>query len=286
MTVPPVGPTFSDIDKPETAPAEQRMVRVQMPARKPYVTYAILGITIFVYLLQELNRIGIAREPFMALANLIFGAENMSVLLSNGWGSDLPVLVGAKINDLIIEGQLWRLLTPALLHGSIMHVGANMYSLFVLGTRIEQFYGHKRFLALYLLGAVGGNVLSFLLSDGISVGASTAIFGLIAAEAVFAYQNRTVFGPQARAMLNNTIFLIVLNLFIGFSSQIIDNWGHLGGLALGLLFAWFAGPKLEVIYGYPEYSLEDRRSSVTVWSVAIVLLLLLAGVVFYVLQTA
>lgn len=283
MTIPSEDPAFQGADTP-APPQAQRMVPVHMPPHKPYVTYAILGVTIFVYLLQEITRIGIAREPFIALGNLIFGTAEMNILLGNGWGSDLPVLLGAKINELIVEGQFWRLLTPALLHGSLMHIAANMYSLFILGTRIEQFYGHKRFLALYLLGALGGNVLSFLFSDGISVGASTAIFGLIAAEAVFAFQNRAVFGPQARAMLNNTIFLIILNLFIGFSSARIDNWGHLGGLAMGLVFAWFAGPSLEVVFNYPHYELADRRTSATIWSIAILLFLLLAGVVIAIIQ--
>jgi rhomboid protease GluP len=262
------------------------MVRVEMPHSRPIVTYAILGVTLFVFLLQELNRMGILQEPLLALTRLVFGAENLPAILRNGWGNDLLVLLGGKINDLIVEGQVWRLLTPALLHAGMVHVGANMYSLFVLGRSIEQFYGHWRFLALYVLAALGGNVLSFLLSDGISVGASTAIFGLIGAQGVFAFQNRGVFGSQARNMLNNTIFLIMLNLFIGFSSQVIDNWGHLGGLALGLLFAWFAGPRLALIYNYPKYGLEDQRAPVTVMTVAVVLFLLLAGVVFFVIQAA
>ena len=281
--------SFSTQSPPEqTGPRleqeQPRMVAVRPPVGRSLVTYAILGITIFVYILQELNRMGIAREPFLALSRLVFGQENLLALLANGWGEALPLLLGGRISEFIIAGQYWRLLTPALLHGSLQHIGANMISLFIIGQRMETFYGHRRFLGLYILSAIGGNVLSFLLTPGISVGASTAVFGLIAAEGVFAFQHRSLFGPQAREMLNNIMFLLILNLGIGLWSPYIDNWGHLGGLLVGLAFAWFAGPRLRVGYRHPDYVLEDQRSPASVWLVSAVVLLLLVLVVFFVIR--
>jgi rhomboid protease GluP len=275
----PAAPANRPPDPLEAAGQQPRMVPIRMPTGKPYVTYTILALTLLMYALQELNRIGIAREPFLALANLMFGAQGTRDLLAGGWGTDLPILVGGKINELIIEGQLWRLLTPALLHASLIHVGANMYALFIIGPRLERFYGHSRFLGLYLLGALGGNVLSFLLTPNLSIGASTAIFGLFAAEGVLAFQNREVFGQQARAMVTNILYLLAINLFIGLSVPAVDNWGHLGGLVAGLLFAWFAGPRLEVTYNYPEYELVDQRSPAMAALIGVVLFLLIAGVV-------
>ncbi|NLG95941.1 MAG: rhomboid family intramembrane serine protease [Chloroflexi bacterium] len=252
-----------------------RSVPVQIQPVRPRVTYILLAVTVFVYILQELTRIGIAREPFIALSQLIFGDELLQALLRNGWGEDILVLLGGKITPLIEIGQVWRLFTPALLHASLVHIAFNMYALFVIGPSLESFYGHWRFLALYVLGAFGGNVLSFYLSAGTSVGASTAIFAMVAAQGVFLYQNRQILGPRARAMLSNVIFIIVINLFLGLSPG-IDNWGHMGGLITGLAFAWFAGPQLSVNYTGFGYQLTDQRSMTAVWSTGILLALALA----------
>jgi rhomboid protease GluP len=264
--------------QPDAQPGA-RYVSIKRPTGRPIVTYIILGVTIFVYILQELTRMGIAREPFLALGQLVFGQQLLQELLTQGWGDSLLTLLGGKITSLIEAGQYWRLITPVLLHASLVHIGFNMYALFAIGPSLESYYGHKRFLALYLLTGFGGNLLSFLLSSGISVGASTAIFGLVAAEGVFIYQNRKIFGPQARAMLSNVVMVVIINLVLGLSPG-IDNWGHLGGLITGLLFGWFAGPQLEVTYNYPDYELVDQRSPVVAWVTAVVLFFILIGVVF------
>jgi rhomboid protease GluP len=206
------------------------------------VTYALIGITIAFYLLQ----VG---------SVIVFGYP------SSFTNMDWLELFGARINDLIRAGQVWRFLTPALLHGSITHIFFNMYALFSLGNNLERYFGHGRFLLLYALGAFAGNVASFLFTDGYySVGASTAIFGLIGAEGVFLYQNRTLLGSQARQALGNIIFVAVVNLFIIGSLPFIDNWGHIGGLLGGLMFTSLAGPLWEVETSMFGYTLDDRRS--------------------------
>ena len=86
-------------------------------------------------------------------------------------------MLGAKVNELILAGQVWRLITPILLHASILHIGFNMYALFVIGPQLERFYGHGRFLLLYLIAGFTGNVLSFVLSPNPSLGASTSVLG-------------------------------------------------------------------------------------------------------------
>jgi rhomboid protease GluP len=95
-------------------------------------------------------------------------------------------------------------------------------------------------------------------SEANSLGSSTAIFGLLAAQGVFLYSNREIFGGSARRALNNILMIAVINLLIGLSPG-IDNWGHLGGLVGGALFAWLAGPVLEVQGIYPDLSVTDRR---------------------------
>jgi rhomboid protease GluP len=230
------------LSPPESASVPQT-VRVTLPESASYVTYSILGITVFVYLLQLASQI----------------------LLQ----FDLPVGLLAKSNDLIRDGQLWRLFTPALVHGGIAHIGFNMYALLSFGSGLERHFGHGRFFLLYLLGALGGNVMSFLFTDAVSVGASTAIFGLIGAEGVFLYQNRKLFAHQFRSAISNVIFIAGVNLFIGLSPS-IDNWGHIGGLVGGLMFTSFAGPLWEVEGIPPALQLADQRESREVVTGAVV----------------
>lgn len=225
----------------------QQAVRVDMPQRVPYVTYTILGITVVIYLAQMLSEI----------------------LL----GTDLPAYFGMKINEFIIQGQFWRLFTPALLHGSILHIGFNMYALLTIGSGLERFFGHGRYLLLYLSGAFAGNVLSFLLSSNPSLGASTAIFGLLGAQGIFLYRHRELFGSQARAALQNVITVAGINFLIGLQPG-IDNWGHLGGLLGGLIFTWFGGPRLTIEGLYPLMRIEDEHGNTqTITAVAVVLLI-------------
>jgi rhomboid protease GluP len=218
----------------QPAPAAPNMIRVAMPTRPPYVTYTLIVITVIFYALQ------------MASTAIL--------------GTDALILYGARYNDAIQAGQLWRFITPVLLHGSIPHILFNMYALFSFGTGLERHYGHGRFLLLYVLGGFTGNVFSFLFSAGYSVGASTAIFGLLGAEAVFLFQNRQIFAGQFGRALQNVIFIAVVNLILGLQPG-IDNWGHVGGLLGGLMFSWFAGPVYK-IEGYPpDLRVADQRTS-------------------------
>ena len=219
--------------QPYEEPRPPESVKVGIPSVAPTMTYVIMGVTIAVYLLQ------IASEFFFA-------------------GADYPAYYGMKINEAILAGQLWRLLTPVLLHGSLMHIGFNMYALFVIGAGMESRMGHLRFVMLYLVSGFAGNVFSFLFSDAPSLGASTAVFGLLAAEGVFLYLNKDLFGKRAQKALSNIIMVAGVNLFIGLSPG-IDNWGHIGGLIGGLTFAWFGGPRWEVEGIYPLLKLVDRR---------------------------
>ena len=221
-------------DSPQPAPAPQA-VRVSVPQSAPYVTYSIIGITVFCYVLQLVSQ--------------------------SVFGTDLLVLYGARVNEAILRGELWRFITPALLHGSLPHIAFNMYALLSFGTGLERHFGHGRFLLLYLLGAFTGNVASFLFTSGsYSVGASTAIFGLLGAEAVFLIQNRKMFAGRFRSAIGNIIFIAAVNLFIIGSLPNIDNWGHIGGLLGGLMFTSFAGPLWELEGIQPAYHLVDRRS--------------------------
>jgi rhomboid protease GluP len=198
-------------------------------------------------------------------------------------GYDYPAAVGVKANELILQGQWWRFITPMFLHGSILHIGFNMYALFLIGPTLERFYGHSRYLALYLLSGVAGTIASFVFIPNPSLGSSTAIFGLLGAEGIFMYRNRQIFGSAAQRALSRIITIAAINLIIGLSPG-IDNWGHIGGLIGGTLFAWFAGPILRVDGVFPNLSLVDTRESrevmVTTMLLTAGLVLVASGVVF------
>lgn len=232
----------------------QVRVNVHIAAEKPWVTYVMV-----------------------ALCVVVFAAQQISLSLT---GVDLPLALGAKSNPLIAAGQFWRLFTPMLLHGSLLHIGFNMYALVIIGRGLEQHYGHMRFLLLYLVGGFAGNVVSFYLSPNPSVGASTAIFGMISAEAVFIFQNRQLFGNRARNMLMSIGMVLLVNLGLGLTpGSMIDNWGHLGGLLGGLAFSWAAGPIYEVIGLAPELTLRDKRSRMAAWQVAAAIAVVLTALV-------
>lgn len=218
--------------------------RIRQAANLPYITYFMIGSCILIYIGQMLTR--------------------------NTLGGDLLSLYGAKVNAAIIQGEYWRLITPMWLHGSLLHILFNMYALGIFGSSLERFYGHGRFLLLYLLAGFAGNVVSFMMSPRNSLGSSTAIFGLLAAQGVFIYQNRALI-RNSRSLLVNTIAIAGINLLLGLSPG-IDNWGHLGGLIGGLAFAWSAGPVWEenATFGVRAMRRDASRVALTAVGVAVV----------------
>jgi membrane associated rhomboid family serine protease len=129
----------------------------------------------------------------------------------------------------VAGGAYYRLFTAMFLHFGLLHLLVNMWALWVLGRPLEALLGPARFLALYLVSGLGGNIAVYLFSSptGLSAGASTALFGLFAA----------LFLVLRRLRLNTTgvIITLVINLFITFSIPQISIAGHLGGLVTGAI---------------------------------------------------
>ena len=231
---PPANNPYGNSGTPIGSQNQQYVVR--LPKSRPIATYVLIGFTVLIFALQYLSQ---------SLYN----------------GNDLLFLWGGKINEFILQGELWRLITPVFLHASILHIAFNMYALFIFGPELERAYGHGRFLLLYFLSGFAGNVLSFALSTADSLGSSTAIFGLVSAEAVFVYQNRKLFGKRTRSILINLLVIVVINLALGVApGSLIDNWGHLGGLLGGAIFAWLAGPRWGIEGLPPDLKIVDQRT--------------------------
>jgi len=145
--------------------------------------------------------------------------------------TDVLIFLGAKVNSLIAAGEYWRLVTCMFLHGGIFHLAVNMYSLYVVGPIMENFFGKKKYLAIYFFSGICSSLLSFYMTPDVSIGASGAIFGVLGACLVFAVKMKNRIGKE---FLINVIAVIAINLFLGFSIAMVDNFGHIGGLIGGI----------------------------------------------------
>lgn len=145
---------------------------------------------------------------------------------------------GAVLSSSVRNGEIWRLLTGTFLHAGFIHLFANMYSLFIIGSQLETFVGKRKFVFIYLISALSGSLMSCIFSDSLSVGASGAIFGLLGSMLYFGYHYRLYLGSVLK---NQIIPIILLNLFLGFSLSGIDNAAHIGGLIGGILSTMAVG---------------------------------------------
>ena len=173
---------------------------------------------------------------------------------------------GAVYGPAVAAGEWWRLITGAFLHLGILHIAFNMYALWLFGPIIEQMYGHVEFAVIYLLCALGGNVLTILVAPNVpALGASGAIFGLFGLAFIVSRRRHLLLGPQARAMLSRVGTLLVLNLIITFAIPYISWTGHVGGLVvggvIGLLLAPGNVPTMGGVWRAPDGSPMARRIS-------------------------
>lgn len=146
---------------------------------------------------------------------------------------DLLTNLGLLHGPSVQAGHYWRILTSGFLHGSILHIGFNMYLLFVLGPQLEQGFGSLRFSMMYFGSLLGGS-LAVLLFDFAqpTLGASGAVLGL--AGASFMVQWGRGINPAQSPVFG----LVVLNLALPLLLPGISFWGHLGGVVFGALMAF------------------------------------------------
>src|SRR5688572_28961916 len=155
--------------------------------------------------------------------------------------------LGAKFNPAIASGEYWRLLASAFLHLNLTHILFNMLGLLTFGRLAEMIFGHTRFIAIYLISALGGSLLSYLFSPYLSVGASGAFFGIAGALCVFFLLNRHVRQISAQGQLSGLLVMLAINGVFGFVQQNVDNFGHAGGLLAGAVVGGVLSPRLTVL---------------------------------------
>ncbi len=182
----------------------------------PFITFTLIGINLGVLLLELL------------LGGQLNGTGNRiyeeGVLVSSAIGSD-----GSPIG--VAEGEWWRLLTATFLHYGPLHLGMNMLVLWFIGPPLEDYFGHWRYLLVYVVSGLAGSAGALIWSpNALTVGASGAIWGIMGAALVLEARRIWVFGGQAMG-------LVVFNLLITFLIPGISIGGHVGGLIGGGLCA-------------------------------------------------
>lgn len=205
MTPTPVG-----MRCPECAKQRTKVVRMRSrSASVPRVTYALIIINVAVFL-----------------------AERGQFTLSGSSVHGQVVEEGLLQRELISNGhQYWRLVSSAFLHVDILHIGFNMYLLYLLGLMLEPAIGSVRFAALYFTSLLAGSFGALLATGAPSLGASGAVFGLMGAAAVELRARRM------SVMESGIGALIIFNLILSFTLANVSVGAHIGGLIGGALAA-------------------------------------------------
>ena len=196
--------------------AQRYFARARGATRGAIVTQAIIALTVGVF-----------------AYTLLGGAEG--VALEEAFALEKTALA---------HGEVWRLLTPLLVHANLLHILFNMYALWIAGPIVEGIYGSLRFTAIYLVCGIAGSVASFIFTAGPSVGASGAIFGLFGVLFAAMRSHQPLVDQRARALTAQIGMLIVINLAIGFGLMggVVDNAAHVGGLLAGLWLGFVLVP--------------------------------------------
>lgn len=146
---------------------------------------------------------------------------------------------GAAYTPAVLQGEYYRIFTSMFLHFGPQHLGNNMLVLFVLGGRLERTVGKLKYLLIYLLGGMGGNLLSIFLelNNGdfaVSAGASGAVFAVMGAMIYAVIRGR---GHIEDLSARQVVIMAVFSLYFGFASEGVDNAAHVGGLICGFIMA-------------------------------------------------
>jgi membrane associated rhomboid family serine protease len=215
-------PTSVGMRCPECAKQKTQVRTMQNIGSNPTVTTVLIAINVL---------------AFLGSGTFGFGDTNGTSLYQNGW------LRGPEIH---IDHEFWRLVTGGFLHANLLHIGFNMYLLWILGQMLEPAIGSVKFAAVYFTSLLVGSCGALLVDPTVpTVGASGAVFGLMGA-AVVEMRARGI-----DPMQSGIGGLILLNLGITFLFSNISVGGHIGGLVGGILAGY------AVLYG-------DRRRSTAI----------------------
>lgn len=213
-----------------------------------------------------------------ALLFVIAAALGGGIFVPNG---EVMIHLGSDYTPLTAAGEWWRLLTSTFLHFGILHLGFNMWALWVNGIPTERLYGSTRFLMLYLVAGVAGSLTSFLWHPFVNgAGASGAIFGVLGA--LFAYFLKTDSGVPRSVLTSqrkSAAIFIVVSIANAARVRGVDNAAHLGGLVAGFVMGLLLARPLEPKRDEEDWSAQWLRAlSVVVGGILIVSYYLKSGV--------
>ncbi len=216
---------------PDIVTAGVTPTRLRLPKYSVRLTYVLIAINALLFL------------PTLRFGNLVYA-----------FGGLIPGFV-------VQRWQLWRLVTAGFLHADIMHIGFNMYALYIFGRQVEQLFGPRRFALIYGGALLGGSVV-IVLFDALTkwtVGASGAILGLLGALMAYFWRYQgTMVG--ARSRFANLLTTALINVGIGLLPH-ISLWGHLGGTVAGLAVGLVLVPRYETVYGLqPHLEITNREA--------------------------
>jgi membrane associated rhomboid family serine protease len=179
------------------------------------------------------TKVLVAINVLVFAVELATGAGSLS-LTGAGSGAALQRMGALAPYDVLVAHQYWRMVTVMFLHLDLLHIGFNMWALWVIGPYVEAALGRLKFLVLYLVAGLAASVLILYASPpyALTAGASGAIFGVFGALAIYAFINRKR-DVASRAILGNIVFLLILNLAFTFGVGGISWQGHIGGLVGG-----------------------------------------------------
>lgn len=188
----------------------------KIPCGLPFLSYIVTVILIAANVLVFI-RLAVNGDP-----------EKASYMLSKG--AMYPVRI-------FQNGEYWRLITAVFLHFGMRHLVNNMFMLGYMGSWLEKAMGHVRFLILYLVSGIGGNLLSYWVmcktgNYAVAAGASGAIFGVVGGALWIVIRHR---GRYESLTTPGLIFMTVFCLGYGVATAGTDNWAHIGGLLTGIL---------------------------------------------------
>jgi membrane associated rhomboid family serine protease len=206
---------------------ERQMVRARWLTRgRPVVTLTLVAINLAVYLVCA-----------VISQSLLYPAPDPGI--ANPHALTNPLYIYGEMAGVLIQQdpvQAYRLVTSMFLHANFLHIGLNMWSLYVVGVIVERVFGARRYLILYFgTGIIAGITQAVLTPNVAAIGASGAIFGIFGAFGAFILLRRRALGPAANAMIGQWFFFVAINLIFSATVPGIALYDHVGGLVSGLV---------------------------------------------------